>query len=79
MQPVTLEYIGSNTKKHLTYTSFLAMYVYHIFRKRMEKQEDMKIESSCTKRTLTEEILTVALTETEFEYQDESEQFSIFG
>ena len=44
-------------------------------------REDMDIESSCTKtfvtETLTEEILTVALRE--FDYQEESFQFSLFG
>ena len=44
----------------------------------------MEIESSYTKtqlviETLTEGILTVASRETEFEYQDESEQCSFFG
>ena len=39
----------------------------------------MGIEKSCTKRrimieTLTEEIMTVALRETEFEQQDQSDQ-----
>ena len=43
------------------------------------------IESFCTKtklliETFSEKILTVAgLRETEFEYQDESDQFFIFG
>ena len=45
----------------------------------------MGVESTCTKMkmlvgTLTEEILTVAaLKDTEFENQDESDQYSIFG
>ena len=49
----------------------------------METNE-IDIESSCTKtkllsETLTEEILKAAWMETEFDYQDESYQFSIFG
>ena len=44
----------------------------------------MEIESSCAKtqllyETLTYEILTVALRETEIEYQNESELFSFLG
>ena len=53
------------------------------FQERMKK-EDTEIESSCTKtqlliETLTEEIWTAALRETEIEDQDESDQYSIFG
>ena len=44
----------------------------------------MENKSSCTKtqlfiETLTERNLTVALRETEFEFQDEEEEFSNFG
>ena len=46
--------------------------------------KNMDIESFCTKtkmliEILTQEIMTVALTETEFGYQDNSHQFSISG
>ena len=50
-----------------------------------DKNEDMGIESSFTKaklliENLTEEILTIAaLRETEFEYQNKSDENSIFG
>ena len=48
------------------------------------EREDMDIESSCTKtklltETLSEKILKAALKETEFEYKDESYQYSFFG
>ena len=44
----------------------------------------MDFESICTKtklliETLTEEILTIAFRETEFEHQDEADQSSFFG
>ena len=46
----------------------------------MKKKEDMEVESSCTKTqllidTLAEKNLTVASKETEFEFQDESDQY----
>ena len=84
MQPVAVEAISSNAKKHHTFTKLLAIQAYQIFKEGMKK-EDMGIESSCAKtkimiETLTENFLTVAaLTETEFAYQDDSDQCSIFG
>ena len=82
MQPVALKKTGSNTKKHHKYALLLAIYVYEILQKRMKKVY-MEIISTCTKtllliETLTEEILTVAMGEAQFECKDESNQCSVF-
>ena len=83
MQPIVLEKIGSNTRKYHTYTSPLATGSYQIFQERLNK-DDMELQLTCNKwqlliQTLTEKILTVVLRETKFEYQEESDQHSLFG
>ena len=67
-----------NTTKRDIYTQFSINLAYQSFEDRL-KEEYMDIESTCTKmkmfiETLTEEILKVALRETEFDSQDQSDE-----
>ena len=84
IQPVAAERKSSNTKKLDFYLNFLANSDYQSLKERMGiKDEDTEYASMKTQliiETLKEKILTVAaLREAEFEYQDESEEGSVFG
>ena len=82
MQTVAQENISSKTKKNHSFILILATHAYQSFHEKMRlEKEDLDNKSFCTKtnlliKTLTEEILTAVLRETEFLYQDQKTNFT---
>ena len=81
MQPVVLEKVNSNTKKHLTWTKIWAIQATQILEKKDQRGGNAILsnrrKSKKLIQSLTKKILAVAaLRGTKFEYRDQSDQYS---